>query len=58
MSGTKCVDITLETISVVFTAFIRSAFLICMSNLSSMDPSVEYALRDFDVVMELVWWVK
>jgi hypothetical protein len=54
MSGTRCVDITLETISEVFTASIISAFLICMSSLSNIEPSVEYALRDFDVVSEEV----
>jgi hypothetical protein len=52
------VEITFETISDVFTASISSAFLICISNLSSMEPSVEYALRDFDVVSEVVECVK
>ena len=33
---------------------INTAFLICMSSLSSMEPSVEYALRDFEVVKEEV----
>ena len=58
MSGTRCVEITFETISDVFTASISSAFLTCMSNLSSIEPSVEYALLDFEVVRDEVVCVK
>ena len=50
ISGTRCVVITFVTISFASTAFMSSAFRICMSNLSSIEPSVEYALLDLDVV--------
>ena len=41
MSGTRCAEITFVTISGVSTARIRSALRICMSNLSSIEPTVE-----------------
>ena len=54
ISGIRCVCIRYETISLVSTALIMSAFLICKSSLSTIDSSVEYALRDFDVVSVVV----
>ena len=58
MSGIRCVCIRYETISFVSTALMISAFLICKSSLSTIDSSVEYALRDFDEVRVVVSCVK
>ena len=55
MSGTKCVEIMLETVLFGSTAFIISAFLICKSNLAGTDVRVAYAERDLeDVTLQIV----
>ena len=58
MSGTKCVVMTLRTVSFRSTARIMRAFLSCRSSLLSMEPSTEYALRDLEVVRVDVSCVK